>query len=207
MAVSFTPTVVSNPAGAQGSYPLELTVGHEGMIADLQAYVSRSYYNQSGVAIPFGSLVATDNDPGTNDPFAVLLAPSGSAVVGLAADSLTFEGVPGANASYTPNPTNIIGDGSLRAGYPNGQALNVVSKGVVWVYSTAAIALGDAVRFFGVDHSATVTNAYVGRFTKTAVANKTFAMTGGVRWLSETSAAGLVLLEIDLPGITFTADV
>ena len=37
MAVSFTPTVVSNPAGAQGSYPLELTVGHEGMIADLQA--------------------------------------------------------------------------------------------------------------------------------------------------------------------------
>ena len=32
-------------------------------------------------------------------------------------------------------------------------------------------------------------------------------MTGGVRWLSETSAAGLVLLEIDLPGITFTADV
>ena len=68
MAVSFTPTVVSNPAGAQGSYPLELTVGHEGMIADLQAYVSSRYYNQSGVAIPFGSLVATDNDPGTNDP-------------------------------------------------------------------------------------------------------------------------------------------
>ena len=62
-------------------------------------------------------------------------------------------------------------------------------------------------RFFGVDHSATVTGAYVGRFTKTAVANKTFAMTGGVRWLSETSAAGLVLLEIDIPGITFTADV
>ena len=206
MAVSFTPTVVSNPAGAQGSYPLELTVGHEGMIADLQAYVSRSYYNQSGVAIPFGSLVATDNDPVGNDPFAVLLAPSGTGVVGLAIDSLTFEGV-GGSSSYTPNPTNIIGDGSLRVGYPNGQALNVVSKGVVWVYSTAAIALGDAVRFFGVDHSATVTGAYVGRFTKTAVAGKTFAMTGGVRWLSETSAAGLVLLEIDIPGITFTADV
>jgi hypothetical protein len=91
-------------------------------------------------------------------------------------------------------------------GYPNGQTMNVVSKGVVWVYSTAAIALGDAVRFFGVDHSSTVTGAYVGRFTKTAVANKTFAMTGGARWLSETSGAGLVLLEIDIPGITFTAD-
>jgi hypothetical protein len=205
MAVSFTPTVVSNPTGAQGSYPLELTVGHEGMIADLQAYVSRSYYNQSGVAIPFGSLVAIDNDPTSNDPFAVLLATSGTGVVGLSVDGLTFEGVAGSSA-YTPNPTNIIGDGSLRVGYPNGQTMNVVSKGVVWVYSTAAIALGDAVRFFGVDHSSTVTGAFVGRFTKTAVANKTFAMTGGARWLSETSGAGLVLLEIDIPGITFTAD-
>ncbi len=172
MAVSFTPTVVSNPSGAQGSYPLELTVGHEGMIADLQAYVSRSYYNQSGAAIPFGSLVATDNDPTSNDPFAVALATSGTGVVGLAVDGLTFEGVSGSSA-YTPNPTNIIGDGSLRVGYPNGQTLNVVSKGVIWVYATEAIALGDEVRFFGVDHSGTVDGAYVGRFTKTAVADKT----------------------------------
>jgi hypothetical protein len=62
------------------------------------------------------------------------------------------------------------------------------------------------VRFFGVDHSGTLAGSYVGRFGKTAVASKTFALTGGARWLSETSAAGLVLLEIDLPGITFTAD-
>jgi hypothetical protein len=91
-------------------------------------------------------------------------------------------------------------------GYPDTQTVNVLSKGVVWVYTTAAIALGDDVRFFGVDHSGTVDGAYVGRFTKTAVANKTFALTGGARWLSETSAAGLALLEIDIPGITFTAD-
>lgn len=205
MAVSFTPTTVNNPTGAQGSYPLELTVGHEGMIADLQAYVSRSYYNQSGAAIPFGSLVATDNSPSSNDPFAVLLATSGTGVVGMAVESLTFEGVAGSSA-YTPNPTNIIGDGSARVGYPDTQTVNVLSKGVVWVYTTAAIALGDDVRFFGVDHSGTVDGAYVGRFTKTAVANKTFALTGGARWLSETSAAGLALLEIDIPGITFTAD-
>jgi hypothetical protein len=205
MAVSFTPTTVTNPTGAQGSYPLELTVGHEGMIADLQAYVSRSYYNQSGAAIPFGSLVATDNSPSSNDPFAVLLATSGTGVVGMAVDGLTFEGVAGSSA-YTPNPTNIIGDGSARVGYPDTQTVNVLSKGVVWVYTTAAIALGDDVRFFGVDHSSTVDGAYVGRFTKTAVANKTFALSGGARWLSETSGAGLALLEIDIPGITFTAD-
>jgi hypothetical protein len=205
MAVTFTPTTVTNPSGVQGSYPLELTAGHEGLIADLQAYVSRSYYNQSGAAIPFGSLVATDNTPSTNDPFAVALATSGTGVVGLAIDGLSFEGVSGSSA-YTPNPTNIIADGSKRVGYPNTQTVNVLSKGVVWVYTTAAIALGDAVRFFGVDHSGTVTDAYVGRFTKTAVANKTFALTGGARWLSETTGAGLVLLEIDIPGVTFTAD-
>jgi len=205
MAVTFTPTTVTNPSGVQGSYPLELTAGHECLIADLQAYVSRSYYNQSGAAIPFGSLVATDNTPSTNDPFAVALATSGTGVVGLAIDGLSFEGVSGSSA-YTPNPTNIIADGSERVGYPNTQTVNVLSKGVVWVYTTAAIALGDAVRFFGVDHSGTVTDAYVGRFTKTAVANKTFALTGGARWLSETTGAGLVLLEIDIPGVTFTAD-
>lgn len=205
MAVTFTPTTVTNPFGVQGSYPLELIPGHEGMVADLQAYVSRSYYNQSGAAIPFGSLVATDNTPSSNDPFAVALATSGTGVVGLAIDGLTFEGVSGSSA-YTPNPTNIIGDGSARVGYPNTQTVNVLSKGVVWVYSTAAIALGDAVRFFGVDHSGTVDGAYVGRFTDTAVAGKTFALTGGARWLSETAGAGLALLEFDLPGVTFTAD-
>ena len=205
MAVTFTPTTVTNPFGVQGSYPLELIPGHEGMVADLQAYVSRSYYNQSGAAIPFGSLVATDNTPSSNDPFAVALATSGTGVVGLAIDGLTFEGVSGSSA-YTPNPTNIIGDGSARVGYPDTQTVNVLSKGVVWVYSTAAIALGDAVRFFGVDHSGTVDGAYVGRFTDTAVANKTFALTGGARWLSETAGAGLALLEFDLPGVTFTAD-
>jgi hypothetical protein len=205
MAVTFTPTTVTNPFGVQGSYPLELIPGHEGMVADLQAYVSRSYYNQSGAAIPFGSLVATDNTPSSNDPFAVALATSGTGVVGLAIDGLTFEGVSGSSA-YTPNPTNIIGDGSARVGYPDTQTVNVLSKGVVWVYSTAAIALGDDVRFFGVDHSSTVDGAYVGRFTDTAVAGKTFALTGGARWLSETAGAGLALLEFDLPGVTFTAD-
>jgi hypothetical protein len=205
MAVTFTPTTVTNPFGVQGSYPLELIPGHEGMVADLQAYVSRSYYNQSGAAIPFGSLVATDNTPSSNDPFAVALATSGTGVVGLAIDGLTFEGVSGSSA-YTPNPTNIIGDGSARVGYPDTQTVNVLSKGVVWVYSTAAIALGDDVRFFGVDHSGTVDGAYVGRFTDTAVAGKTFALTGGARWLSETAGAGLALLEFDLPGVTFTAD-
>ena len=61
MAVTYTATTVTNPAGVQGSYPQVQVKAHEGMIADLQAYVCRSYRNQSGAAIPFGALVMTDN--------------------------------------------------------------------------------------------------------------------------------------------------
>lgn len=203
MAVSFTATTVSNPTGAQGSYPLSQVVGHEGMLADLQAYVCRSYRNQSGAALPYGVLVATDNSPSTNDALAVEIASGTTLIQGMAISSQVLEGA-SLGSSYTPVPTPVYSDG--RYGYPDKETVNVVSKGVVWVYSTAAIALGDAVRFFKADYSGTVTGAYLGRFTKTAVATKTVEITAGARWLSETSAAGLVLLEIDIPGMTYSAD-
>lgn len=203
MAVSFTPTTVANPTGAQGSYPLTQVKGHEGMLADLQAYVCRSYRNQSGGAIPYGVLVQTDNSPSSNDALAVKIAEDATLIQGLAVSSQVLEGA-SLGSAYTPVPTPVYSDG--RYGYPDKETVNVVSKGVVWVYTTAAIALGDAVRFFNADHSGTVTGALLGRFTKTAVANKTVAITAGARWLSETTGAGLVLLEIDIPGMTFSAD-
>ena len=203
MAVSFTPTTVSSPTGAQGTYPQTLTKGHEGMIADLQAYVSRSYRNQSGAAIPFGVLVATDNDPTSNDPYAVQIATGATGIVGLTVSSLTMEGA-SAGSTYTPSPTPVYSDG--RYGYPNTETVNVLSKGVVWVYTTEAIALGDAVRFWDTAYSGTVTGAYLGRFCTTASSTRTTAITAGARWLSETSGAGLVLLELDLPAATFAAD-
>jgi hypothetical protein len=203
MAVVFTATTVSSPTGAQGSYPQALIKGHEGMLADLQAYVCRSYRNQSGAAIPFGVLVATDNTPTSNDAYAVEIATGTTNVQGIAVSSLTTEGA-SLGSAYTPVPTPVYSDG--RYGYSNTETVNVVSKGVIWVYSTAAIALGDAVRFFNADHSGTVTGALLGRFTKTAAVTKTTQITAGARWVSETSAAGLALLEIDIPGMTFTAD-
>ena len=203
MAVTFTATTVANPTGAQGSYPLREVAGHEGMLADLQAYVCRSYRNQSGAAIPYGVLVSTDNSPTSNDALAVEIAAGTTLIQGMAVSSQVLEGA-SLGSAYTPIPTPVYSDG--RYGYPDKETVNVVSKGVVWVYSTAAIALGDAVRFFKADHSGTVTGAYLGRFTKTAVATKTVEITAGARWLSETSAAGLVLLEIDIPGMTYSAD-
>ena len=203
MAVTFTPTTVTSPAGVQGAYPQRQVVGHEGMIADLQAYVSRSYRNQSGAAIPFGVLVATDNTPTSNDALAVEIATGATLIQGLAVSSMTMEGAK-AGMVYTPVPTPVYADG--RIGYPDKETVNVMSKGVAWVYTTEAVALGDAVRFWDTAHDGTVAGAFLGRFCKTASGTRTVAITAGARWLSETTAAGLVLLELDIPACTFAAD-
>lgn len=202
MAVSFTATTVTNPTGAQGSYPLREVAGHEGMLADLQAYVCRSYRNQSGAAIPYGVFVSTDNSPTSNDALAVEIATGTTLIQGMAISSMVLEGA-SLGSSYTPNPTPVYSDG--RYGYPDKETVNVVSKGVVWVYSVDAIAIGDAVRFYKADYTGTTAGAFLGRFGKTAVATKTIAVTGA-RWVSETTAGGLALLEIDIPGMTYSAD-
>jgi len=203
MAISYTDTTVSNPTGAQGSYPLELTAAHEGMLADLQSYVSRSFVNQTGAAIPFGVLVSTDNTPTSNDALAVEIASGVNLIAGLTISTQAQEGA-SAGQTYTPNPTPLYSDGRL--GYADKKTVNVCSKGAVWVYCTEAVALGDAVRFYKVDDTGTTASAFIGRFGKTAVSAKTIAVTAGARWLSETSAAGLALLEIDIPGATYAAD-
>ncbi|MFN9915747.1 MAG: hypothetical protein ACK53L_24360, partial [Pirellulaceae bacterium] len=100
-----------------------------------------SYRNQSGAAIPFGVLVATDNTPTSNDAYAVEIATGTTNVQGIAVSSLVTEGA-SLGMSYTPIPTPVYSDGRL--GYPDKETINVVSKGVIWVHSTAAIALGDA---------------------------------------------------------------
>lgn len=203
MAITYTTTSVSNPSGAQGSYPLELTNGHEGLIADLQAYVSRSYTNESSAVIPFGHAVIIDS-AATSGLGAKL--PAGAAatdVLGIAVDSNVFEN--SAESTYTSTPTNKTADG--RVGYPDKQMVNVLSKGVIWVYTADAVALGDAVRLFHTDSATAASNGgYKGRFGKTAEAGKTFEVTAGARWLSAASAGNIALLEIDIPTLTVSAD-
>jgi hypothetical protein len=202
MAISFTDTNVSNPSGAQSSYPLELTAGHEGLIADLQAYVSRSYTNESSAVIPYGHAVINDSSATSGLGAKLPAGASATAVLGIAADSNVFENVSG---SYEPTPTNKTSDG--RIGYPEKQMVNVLSKGVIWVYAVHAVALGDAVRLFHTDSASASSNkGYKGRFGKTAEAGKTFEVTAGARWLSAASAGNIALLEIDIPTLTVSAD-
>jgi hypothetical protein len=203
MPVAFTPTTVANPTGVQGSYPLSMAPGREGSLADLQAYVSRSYVNQGAAAIPFGAFAMIDTTAG-RDPLAVMPAAGNNTfarIVGIAVDSNTYEGNQG--GIYTRTPSPLAADG--RMGYPQSQMVNVLSKGVIWVFACEAVTLASPVHFFHTDRSGTIPGAFVGRFHASAAAGFT-ATVAGARWLSRTTAAGLALLEIDMPGLTFTAN-
>lgn len=202
MAVTFTDTNVSNPSGAQGAYPLSLTNGHEGLIADLQAYVSRSYTNESSAVIPYGHAVIIDAHASSGLGATLPTGATGTDILGIAVDSNVFEN--GAS-TYTATPSNKTADG--RIGYPDKQMVNVLSKGVIFVYTTDAVALGDAVRIYHTDSASASSNGgYKGRFAKDAEAGKSFLVTAGARWLSAASAGSIALLEIDIPTLTVTAD-
>lgn len=195
MTVSYTDTTVANPEGAQGSYPLAQTKGHEGMLADLQAYVSRSYRNETGAVIPFGHLLI-QNGSGTVDASGKLLAgASATDVIGVAIDSNTF---------------TIDADAKTadeRVGYKAKATMNVMTSGVIYVFSAHAIAMGDAVRVFHTNSASVSSNkGYIGRFGKTAEAGKTFEVTAGARWLSSCAAGGIAQLEIDVNALAVSAD-
>ncbi|MAT87177.1 MAG: hypothetical protein CL532_01305 [Aestuariivita sp.] len=193
MAVSYT-TTTGSPAGVQGSYELNLTKGHEGMLGNAASYTALAYENESGAVIPFGHAVI-NNGSGTADLSAKLPAgASATQVVGIALDSLTF--VLDDNAKTA--------DG--RKGYPAEKACNILSEGIAYVYSAHAVSVGDDVRLFHTNSASVGSNSgYAGRFGKTAEAGKTFSVSGA-RWLSSCAAGGIALLEIDAAALSVTAD-
>ena len=204
--VAFTPTTITNPIGVQSSYPFTSVAAHEGMLGNLNSYDTFTGINQTGAALPFGALVQVDTAGGRDDN-AVTLATGVTGNFGILIDSFTFEGVASGNASYlsTGIPgTNLAADG--RPGYPNRKSVNILRRGQIWVYTTEAVSLTDAVRFWDTDHSGTVAGAFLGRFCKTASSTRTTLFSNGARWLTKTSAAGLALLEIEMAAATFTAD-
>lgn len=207
MAITFSDTIVSNPDGVQGSYPLNLEIGHEGMLADLQAYVSRSFSNESGAVIPFGHLVSFDTAATTGLGVKVVSGATDLTVMGIAIDSFVFEGSTQSSykANATPPGVTLTDDGRL--GYSDKQMVNVCSKGVVLVKVVDAVAIGDAVRYLHTDLASAATDGgYAGRFLTGAVAGSSAEITAGARWLSAAGAGELALLEIDIPTIAITAD-
>lgn len=207
MPVSFTPTVVTNPEGVQGSYPQKMTLGKEGEFAYLDGGKVFSGRNAQGNVIPFGVLLAgagTASDP-QNLSLEIANAANDN-IVGLSIVANIFEG--NASSAYAPRsgfyPGNSL-DVNNRVGYPVTQTVSYARRGTVWVYSATAVTPGEPVLFYLNDYSGTLANAFQGRFTKTPVATRTIAINTGAEWVSRTAGPGLAILDFDVLQMTFTA--
>jgi hypothetical protein len=205
--VSFTPTVVTNPEGVQGSYPQRMTLGKEGEFAYTNDHSVFTGRNGAAAVIPFGVFVTgagLATDP--NNHNLTISSAATQNIVGLSIISNTFEG--NTSSAYAPRagfyPGNPIAtDGRL--GYPISQTVSYARKGSIWVYSATDVTPGDPVLFYLNDYSATLSNAFHGRFTKTPVATRTIRVDTGAEWVSRTSGPGLAVLDFDILAMTFTA--
>lgn len=209
MALTFSVPATSSPSpGVQLSYPLTMGIGHEGMLADLQSYVSRSYVNDSGLPLAFGTLVSLNQAPTAQSEFSITVVDKATdKIVGMNIDSNTFEGATGsayqARPGYYPG-TSILADG--RIGTPDSQTANVVSVGNVLVWTTDVLTTsGDPVRFYIDDASASIPGAFQGRWCTAPVAGKTVLITEGARWVTK-SINNLVQLDFDILASKFVAD-
>lgn len=82
------------------------------------------------------------------------------------------------------------------ASYAIGEAISVLRKGRVWVYSEVAV---DPTADVYLRHTAnTGPTRSPGNFLTTADTNKA-DLVSNAKWVSKTSAAGLAILEINLP--------
>lgn len=138
--------------------------------------------SEASTELAFGRMVQF----GTSDN--LMLALAGAAATDLAGILALTHLVPGSQLGETGLEPDQVG--------------RVVRHGVIWVYSETGNAPSDAVR---VRHTVD-TGKFIGDFTKTADAGKTFAITGA-KWLKTTTGAGLTLLEINMSALTASADV
>ena len=136
---------------------------------------------EASTEIPFGRAVIR----GTDETMIKILA--GASLTAIAGILTLLHGVPG----------QTVGDDGLLADAMG----RVLRKGRIWVFSETGNAPADAVR---VRHTVD-TGKFVGNFTKTADANKTFLLTGA-EWAKTTTAAGLTVLEFDVMHLTVTTD-
>lgn len=199
MTVKFSnKTVVADPVGVQSIYTLTRNEGAEGSISGLTPYSSFTTENLSAAVVPFGHALFYRRDNNA-------ALPSGATdtkLIGISIDSRVFETSYG---TRTVIPTTVTSDG--RTGYPADQFLNILTKGVIFVYTVDDVEPGDTVRIYHTDSASFRSNgAYKGRFGKNKEAGKTFHVVNGARWVGKASAGSFAALELDLTDTFLAAD-
>lgn len=189
MAVTFSGVSTGVTGGVQSAYALELTAALEGQFADIADNSIATFVNETDAVLPFGNLMVV-NTGGTVGNSAKTIAATGDTVVGV--NALTYV-------------DETATDANSRPGVADEQAVNVMNKGVVAVYCTAAVDFTSPVHVYHTVNTGTTAGSFPGRFAASGVSGKTAALSGA-RWVSKTTAAGIALLELNGPDFTLTAD-
>lgn len=189
MAVTFSGVSTGAAGGVQSTYALELTAALEGQFADIADNSIATFVNETSAVIPFGNLVVV-NTGGSVGNSAKTIAATGDTAVGV--NVLTYV-------------DETATDANSRPGVADDQVMNVMNKGVVAVYCTAAVDLTKGVHVYHTQNTGTTAGSFPGRFAASGVSGKT-ATLAGARWVSKTTAAGIALLELNGPDFTLTAD-
>ena len=189
MAVTFSGVSTGVAGGVQSAYALELTAALEGQFADIADNSIATFVNETDAVLAFGNLMVV-NTGGTVGNSAKTIAATGDTVVGV--NALTYV-------------DETATDANSRPGVADEQAINVMNKGVVAVYCTAAVDFTSPVHVYHTVNTGTTAGSFPGRFAASGEADKTAALSGA-RWVSKTTAAGIALLELNGPDFTLTAD-
>jgi hypothetical protein len=185
MAVTFTTSGTASAGGVQQSYALVHAALLEGQLSDIRDNTIGTFINETSAVQAFGNVV-TYNSGGTVANSAGTISGATNTVLGV--NVLTYVD----ETALDPNS---------RPGVKTQQVLNVANEGAVAVYVHGAVTPATTVR---VIHTATGVQ-YAGQFRAAALSGKT-AVLANARYLSSVTSSGLVVVELNGPSFTLTAD-
>jgi hypothetical protein len=185
MAVTFTQTTTGTTGGVQQAYELQHDPLLEGQLSDIRDNTIGTYINETGAVIAFGNVVAYASG-GT--------VPNSAKTLGGATETVV-----GVNVLTYVDETAL--DSNSRPGVKATQAMNVANEGAVAMYVHGSVDPSTAVR---VVHTATGTRL-AGQLLASGLSGKT-ARLANARYLSSVTGSGLVIVELNGPSFTLTAD-
>ena len=184
MAVTFS-GASGSAGGVQQTYALQHTALLEGQLSDIRDNTIGTYINETNAVLAFGNVVVY-NSGGTVANSAKTISAATDTVQGV--NVLTYVDETALNANSRP-------------GVKDDQVMNVANEGAVAVYVHGSVTPATAVR---VIHTATGVQ-YAGQFRSAALSGKT-ALLANARYLSSVTGSGLVIVELNGPSFTLTAD-
>jgi hypothetical protein len=185
MAVTFTTSGTASAGGVQQSYALTHAALLEGQLADIRDNTISTCINETAVVQPFGDLQVY-NVAGTVANSATTISGATGTVLGV--NILTYVDETAVNSDSRP-------------GVKIDQVMNVANEGAVAVYVTGTVTPASPVRVLC---SASGTGK-AGQFSHAFASGKTVRLSNA-RFLTSTTGSGLVVLELNGPSFTLSAD-